>query len=47
MDNIDQKVLVTVTAELLSQSELLLEMASRILDLEKMVTKLLEARDAA
>ena len=47
MNELDQKVLFGLVMHAQDQARLLLEMAVRILDLEKMVTKLLEDKDAA
>ena len=47
MDELDQKVIFTLVMQSQEQARLLLEMAIRILDLEKMVTKILEDKDAA
>ena len=47
MDELDQKIIFTLVMQSQEQARLLLEMAIRILDLEKMVTKILEDKDAA
>ena len=47
MDELDQKVIFILVMQSQEQARLLLEMAIRILDLEKMVTKILEDKDAA